>query len=438
MEKPPSASRLHIAGFGRRNAGKSSIVNAIVDQSVAIVSEVPGTTTDPVFKSVEIHGVGPCMVVDTAGLDDFGVIGDLRVARSRQILDRAHLALIVADAAEGFSALEEELLDLLDEREVPTLIVVNKIDLLPRFSSLLTKPLSGARFFGQLPHAQLSALADVSVPVLGVSALHKVNIDALKQAIAEFAPKGMEETTPFAGLISAGDMVVLVVPIDVEAPKGRLILPQVQALRDALDKDAFSVVVKADRLKDALASLKRPPVLVVTDSQAFAEVARDTPLEIPMTSFSVLYARLKGDFEAAVAGAKAIDTLREGDTIQIAEACTHHPIEDDIARVKIPALLKRKTGKNFNIKYTTGHDFRPRREMKNGSGHSQPAQDVKLIIHCGSCMLTRRETLSRYNVAAEKKIPITNYGIAIAYLLGILPRVLAPFRACGLLFGRVE
>ncbi len=253
-----------------------------------------------------------------------------------------------------------------------------------------------------------------------MSALRGTNLAALRQVILDAAPREEAEKTPLSGLVAPNSVVMLVMPQDLEAPKGRLILPQVQTIRDALDRDTICVGVKAGRLKKALAALREPPALVITDSQAFEQVARDTPEDVQLTSFSIVFARLKGDFAAAIAGAQAIDGLAEGDTVLIAEACTHHPIEDDIARVKIPKLLKRRTGRNLDIRYSAGHDF--------------PCGDeVKLVIHCGSCMLTRTETMSRYRSACARKIPITNYGIAIAHLLGILPRALAPFRARGLL-----
>ncbi|MDQ7779793.1 MAG: [FeFe] hydrogenase H-cluster maturation GTPase HydF [Planctomycetota bacterium] len=396
MRKTPSASRLQIAVFGRRNAGKSSIVNALVNQPVAIVSEVPGTTTDPVFKSIEIHGLGPCMIVDTAGLDDAGVVGELRVARTRQILDRTDLALLVMDACAGSDDIEIELLRVLAERNIPALVVANKIDKLPADAALP------------------GAFAELGAPIVAVSALCGTNIETLKEAIKTAAPREERERTPLAGLVAPNSVVLLVMPQDLEAPKGRLILPQVQTIRDALDRDTISVAVKADRVKEALAVLRDPPALVITDSQAFERVAKDTPPSVPLTSFSIVFTRLKGDLAAAVAGAETIDRLKDGDAILIAEACTHHPIEDDIARVKIPNLLKRRTGREFKIRYSAGHDF-------------PCADDVKLVIHCGSCMLTRTETMTRYRCAIGKKIPITNYGIAIAHLLGILPRALKPF-----------
>jgi [FeFe] hydrogenase H-cluster maturation GTPase HydF len=397
MYKTPLSGRLHIAIFGRRNVGKSSLINAITNQEIAIVSDVAGTTTDPVYKSMEILPIGPCVIIDTAGIDDIGALGEKRVGKTLKVLNKTDVAILVIDPQLGINEYERKLLNHINKRKIPALGVVNKIDI-----SSVNEQLRN----------EISAL---KIPYLEVSAKNRIGIDLLKQKIIEIAPPDWEAPTILGDLVRPKDLVVLVVPIDLEAPKGRLILPQVQTLRDLLDHNACAVVVKETELKSALASLRTKPRLVVTDSQAFKKVTEDTPLDIPLTSFSILYARYKGDLKILIDGVMAIKNLKRGDAVLIAEACTHHPIGDDIGRVKIPKLLKETVGGEIKITVTAGYDF--------------PANlnEYKLVIHCGGCMLNRREMLSRIRIAQSAGVSITNYGLTIAYLNNTLERALAPF-----------
>ena len=395
----PKGLRLHIGLFGRRNVGKSSLLNAITRQQVALVSNIAGTTTDPVEKPMELLPLGPVLFIDTAGVDDAGALGELRIARTRTVFDRTDLGIIVTAGGE-WGAFENELLAALTSRQVPVLVVNNKADL------------------GRATKAVITGLAGKHIPLIHTSAMHSQGIGELKQAIIEKVPADfLASPAILSDLVGPGETAVLVVPIDKEAPKGRLILPQVQAIRDLLDGDALCLVVKERELRQALSLLKSPPKLVVTDSQAFLKVAADVPPEVDLTSFSILFSRCKGDLLTQVEGALAIDQLQPGDKVLMAEACAHHPIGEDIGRVKIPRWLTQYVGGQLDFTHVQGHDFPPQ------------LHEYKLAIQCGSCMLNRREVLSRIVHCREAGVPVTNYGLAIAYSLGIFKRALSPFPA---------
>ncbi len=397
MRTTPKGFRLHIGIFGRRNVGKSSLLNAMTRQNVSIVSDVAGTTTDPVEKPMELLPVGPVLFIDTAGIDDVGALGELRVQRTRQVFDRTDVGIIVAEAA-AWSEFEEMILTELTGRAIPTIIVFNKIDL------------------GSPAQSLLERFKALKLPTVETVASQGRGVLDLRAALIRIAPdEFINSPTIIGDLIPPGELVVLVVPIDLEAPKGRLILPQVQAIRDVLDVDSYCMVVKERELRDALDRLKRPPALVVTDSQGFLKVVGDTPRNVPLTSFSILFARYKGDLSELVRGALAIDELRPGDKVLMAEACSHHPIADDIGRVKIPRWLTQYVGGQMEFSSTQGHDF------------PDDISPYRLIVHCGSCMWNRREMLSRMLRCRQAGVPITNYGLAIAYSLGIFERALAPF-----------
>ena len=396
LNQTPRGSRLHIAIFGRRNAGKSSLINALTNQNIAIVSDTPGTTTDPVYKSMEILPIGPVVLIDTAGIDDIGKLGALRSEKTFAVLAKTDLLLLVVDPSTGIGTHEKDVVNLAREKKVPVIGVLNKIDLYPEVSA-----------------EEISAL--INVPVIQVSALNHKGIYELKMAMIKSAPKDWTSPTILGDIISSGDIVVLVTPIDLAAPKGRLILPQVQTIRDILDNDAMALVVKERELKTALANLKDKPKLVVTDSQAFLKVAADTPNDVLMTSFSILFARYKGNLTTLIEGANAIKNLVPGDRVLVAEACTHHRVEDDIGTVKIPRWLNQIVGGPLDFKWTSGIELPP------------DLNDYKLVIHCGACMINRKEMLHRIATSEQSGVPIVNYGVLIAYVLGILKRALAPF-----------
>lgn len=397
LNATPSAERTHIGIFGRRNAGKSSLINALTGQELAIVNARAGTTTDPVSKAMELLPLGPVVMIDTPGIDDEGELGRLRVLKAYQVLNKTDIALLVVAAADGITAADEALWQKIRQKNLPALLVFNKCEL------------ADARQRQKLEQ-QAAAL---KAPCLLVSAQNKTNIGELKEAIAKMRPQD-EEKELLDGLISPGDMVILVTPIDSAAPKGRLILPQQQTLRNILDSRALGLVVQESELAAALARLQAPPKLVITDSQAFGKVAAVVPPDIPLTSFSILFARYKGSLYNAVAGVRALDKIKNGDKILISEGCTHHRQCADIGTVKLPAWIRRYTGAEPEFSWSSGTEF--------------PADlsPYRLIIHCGACMLNEREVLYRNKCAAEQNIPMTNYGIAIAYMHGILQRAVAP------------
>ena len=397
MKTTPKGLRLHIGLFGRRNAGKSSLLNAMTRQEVSIVSEIAGTTTDPVEKPMELLPLGPVLWIDTAGIDDQGALGDKRVQKTRQVFDRTDLGVLVVDAGR-WEQFEEGIFRELRGRGIPVVVALNRSD--------IAKPQA----------ALLNELRETKTPYVETVACDGRGVLELREALIQAAPEDFLHTPALvADLVPPGEMAVLVVPIDLEAPKGRLIVPQVQAIRNLLDGDAYCLVVKERDLRDALSRLKRPPALVVTDSQAFLKVSADTPPEVKMTSFSILFARQKGDLRQFVEGALAIERLRPGDRVLVAEACTHHPVEDDIGRVKIPHWLRQYVGGDLRIDTTQGHDF--------------PADlaEYRLVVHCGACMWNRREMLTRMARCRRAGVPICNYGMTIAYTLGIFERALAPF-----------
>ncbi|HPF36115.1 MAG TPA: [FeFe] hydrogenase H-cluster maturation GTPase HydF [Candidatus Krumholzibacteria bacterium] len=396
MTRATRGFRLHVGLLGRRNVGKSSLINALARQDVAIVSPTPGTTTDPVSKPMEIQPLGPVVFIDTAGLDDPGALGALRVARTRRMLDRLDVALLVA-AGRAWDEREESLLADLRGRGTPVIAVFNQSD------KAAPDP------------ALLAVLRARGVPCVSCSALRGDGLDDLRAALTAAAPDRLEDPALLRDLVPAGGTCVLVVPIDAEAPKGRLILPQVHALRDLLDGHAVAVVCRETELAGALANLRRPPDLVVTDSQAFREVAAVVPDSVPLTGFSVLMARLRGDLTAQTAGARVIGELRPGDRVLVAEACSHHPVQDDIGRVKLPRWLDEAAG--GPLRYTTvqGHDF------------PDDLTDYRLVVHCGACTLNRSEVRRRLERCAEAGVPVTNYGLAIAWRMGILERATAMF-----------
>ncbi len=402
MQNTPLSNRLHIGIFGRRNAGKSTLINAITGQEIAIVSEVPGTTTDPVYKAMEIHDIGPVVVIDTGGIDDEGTIGRQRVEKAYKILNKTDVALLVVDKDAGFTAHEENFLKETKKRQIPAIVVLNKFDT------------------GRDIKALEALCTEKKYSYVKVSALNKTGIVDLRGKIVELSPDDFERKMILKDILSPSDVALIVAPLDIEAPKGRLKLPQVQTIRDILDSDCTAIVLKEDELERMLAQLTVKPKLVIAESQVFAKVNAVLPKDILLTSFSALYARYKGDLDALAEGALHIASLKAGDKVLIAEACTHHPIGDDIGRVVIPNLLNARfadTGKKLKIDYCAGYDF------------PENVSDYKLVIHCGGCMLNRREMVYRINTAKKAGVPITNYGIVIAYASGILGRIIEPFGA---------
>jgi [FeFe] hydrogenase H-cluster maturation GTPase HydF len=397
MRKTPSSLRCHIGLLGRRNVGKSSLLNAMVDQTVSIVSPEAGTTTDPVKKPMELLPLGPVMFVDTAGLDDEGELGTLRTNRTNRVLNRLDMALLVTEGAR-FGPFEESILERLEILQMPTIVVINKADMAASTEALANK------------------LCARGLRAVCTSASTGAGISRLKQAILDNAPRDEVATTPLlSDFVGRGETAVLVAPIDKEAPKGRLITPQVQAIRALLDAGSHCFVVQSGQLQEALSLLNRPPKIVVTDSQAFEAVAAVTPKEVPLTSFSILYSRFKGDLAEQVRGASVLNQLETSDRILIAEACSHHPVEDDIGRVKIPRWLRARTGKDLVFDYVRGREF------------PNDLKPYRLVIHCGACMWNRREMQNRIQLCLRAGVPITNFGIVIAMVLGILDRALAPF-----------
>ncbi len=398
LQETPKGIRLHIGIFGRRNAGKSSVINCLTKQSIALVSDIAGTTTDPVYKAMEIAPIGPVMIIDTAGIDDEGALGELRIGKTKEVMGKTDIAMIVIDAKNQFSTFESSLIQTFKELGTPIILVLNKIDTVQHLNEVVEKleQVSGEK-------------------VITVSAQTGEGFDQLREELITLVPKA-QNTVPFVGdLIQSGDTVVYCVPIDTAAPKGRLILPQVIALRDTLDHNAIGLITKENDLSHQIQNLKEPPALVVTDSQVFDKANQQTPKNIRLTSFSILMARQKGNLTSLVEGAMAIDHLKPGDRVLIAEACTHVCQVDDIGKVKIPKMLQAYVGGSLNFDFSTGESF-----PKNLSNY-------QLVIHCGACMINRKAMLWRQKICSDFNVPMVNYGVCIAKLHGILPRALSPF-----------
>ncbi len=387
LNSTPTANRIHIGFFGKRNAGKSSIVNAVTGQQLSIVSDTKGTTTDPVFKSLELLPLGPVTVIDTAGFDDEGELGSLRIQKTMQILNKTDIAILVVDALAGLDSFDKQLIDIFEKKSVPYCIVYNKSDL-------------------------LESVPDETDKTIYVSAVSNYKIYELKEKITKIIPQDTLNKRIVADLINPLDLVILVIPIDESAPKGRLILPQQQIIRDILEIGACALTVKDTEFKDIISTIGKKPALVITDSQVFGKISAECPDDIPLTSFSILLARFKGYLETAVKGVKAIETLADNDTVLISEGCTHHRQCNDIGTVKLPKLLTSYTNKKLNFEFTSGNEF------------PQNVSKYSLIIHCGGCMLNEREVKYRMNHSVSCNIPFTNYGTAIAYMNGILKKSL--------------
>ncbi len=401
LNATPSADRVHIGIFGKRNAGKSSIINAITDQNLAIVSDIKGTTTDPVQKAMELLPLGPVVLIDTPGLDDEGELGTLRIQKAYQVLNKTDIAVLVVDSNAGMTAEDRKILDKILDKKIPYVVVFNKSDLYKSHEEISKENL--------IPGDASSQNCILASAATGE------NIPDLKELIAKQIPSSKIEKHIVADLIQPGDFVVLVIPIDSSAPKGRLILPQQQTIRDILEAGATAIAVKETELPETLARLGTSPAMVITDSQAFQKVAADVPPEIPLTSFSILFARYKGSLKTVVQGAVTLDTLQDGDTILICEGCTHHRQCEDIGTVKLPGWIRRHTGRELCFEFTSGTEF------------PVDLSKYRLIIHCGGCTLNEREMKYRIQCASDQRIPITNYGTAIAHMHGILARSIEPF-----------
>ncbi len=398
MNDTPRGDRLHIALFGRRNAGKSSLINALTHQKVAVVSDIPGTTTDPVYKSMEVLPLGPVVFIDTPGIDDKGMLGEMRIEKTKEILRKTDIGVLVVTRDTYWGEQEESITEQFIKRGVPFVIVINKCE--DRMDD---------NDRGNLPEF-------LDAPIVKISTLTGERIDVLIAQLAELKKDGDQRLHLVDGLVGTGDLAILVTPIDKEAPKGRLILPQQQVLRDILDSGAMALVVKETELEEALKRLTYPPSVVITDSQVFDKVNAVLPQNVPLTSFSIIYARQKGDLELFYRAVKAIEKLNDGDHILIAEGCTHHRKDDDIGTVKIPGLLKKKTGKKLKFHHVSGGFF------------EEDLSRYKLVVHCGACMLNKREMEYRQFFSLESGVPMINYGIILAYLHGILDRAMMPFK----------
>jgi [FeFe] hydrogenase H-cluster maturation GTPase HydF len=398
LSTAPRSERLHIAILGRRNVGKSSLINALTGQEIAVVSPVKGTTTDPVFKAMELLPLGPVVFIDTAGLDDEGDLGELRRKKTLNVIDKTDVAILVVDANYGIGEFEEDMVAALKRKQLPVVGVVNKIDQISIRDELISR---------------YSKKWNISF--IKVSAATGEGIEALRKAIIESTPVEDKRDVIVRDLFSPGDFIVLITPIDKSAPKGRLILPQQQVIRDILDGGGIAVVTKEDRIKTTLEGLSARPRLAITDSQVFHIADTAIPNDIPLTSFSILFARYKGDLQELVRGVRTVSKLEDGDRVLIAEACTHHVQDDDIARVKIPRWLRQKTGRDLRIDYASG------------TSYPENLKEYSLVIHCGGCMLNQREMKNRIKQAVDAGVPIVNYGVFIAYVQGILDRALQPF-----------
>lgn len=394
LNQTPSGNRVHIGFFGKRNAGKSSVVNAVTGQSLAVVSDVKGTTTDPVYKAMELLPIGPVVIIDTPGMDDEGALGALRVEKAKEALHKTDIAVLVVDASKGLSKDDKALIQSFQELEIPYILAMNKADLLE-----------------EVPAPKKHALY--------LSALKNEGITELKEKIATLYKDPYAEKRIVGDLLSPGDLVVLVTPIDEAAPKGRLILPQQQTLRDVLDSHAMAVVTQTEELSETLSKLSQKPRVVITDSQAFGDVAAVTPEDVPLTSFSILFARYKGQLDTAASGAKALESLKDGDKVLISEGCTHHRQCNDIGTVKLPGWIRQHTGKALQFEFTSGAEF------------PKDLSPYRLIVHCGGCMLNEREMRYRKREAQKQGVPFTNYGILIAYMKGILARSMELFQGSG-------
>jgi [FeFe] hydrogenase H-cluster maturation GTPase HydF len=403
LNETPISNRIHIALFGKTNVGKSSIINALTNQEISLVSDVKGTTTDPVYKAMELLPLGPVVLIDTAGLDDETELGELRKKKTFDVLNKTDVALVIIDSISGLTEFDLETASKIKEKNIPIVGILNKVDL----STLNEDEISNFE-------------KRLGFKLIHVSAKDGTGIKSVKDSLINAAPTEEDKFKIVGDLISPGDFVVLVTPIDKAAPKGRLILPQQQVIRDVLESDAISIVTKEFELRETLQNLNKKPSLVITDSQAFLKVAADTPKDIPLTSFSIILARSKGDLRELVRGASAIRKLKDGDKVLIAEACTHHRQSDDIGKVKIPRWLRQMTGKDLQFEFSSGFTF------------PENLKDYALIVHCAGCMLNRRAMLHRISEAVDGGVPIVNYGVLIAYVQGILERTLAPFPAARL------
>ena len=396
LNKTPSSNRLHISIFGKRNMGKSTLINAITGQNLAIVSDFAGTTTDPIYKAMEILPIGPCVLIDTAGIDDTGALGELRIKKTMEVVRKTDIAILTIDY-NGFSKFDYDIIKLLEKNNTPFIVVINKEDI----ASPQTK--------------FLEELKNLKYPYINLSAEKKDRIEEMKKLIIQYSPSEFESPSILGDLIESGDHIILVIPIDTGMPKGRIILPQVQTMRDILDNNGIIHTCKDTELEATLNGLKNPPKLVITDSQAFERVSQIVPQNVLLTSFSILFARYKGDLSKMVEGAKTLVTLKKGDKFLISEACTHHVQKDDIGRYKIPKWIGEKINSEINFDVVAGRDY------------PENLKDYKLVIHCGGCTLNRKEMLGRINISYKEGIPILNYGLCIATLFGILDRALKPF-----------